>query len=473
MDSFQAGEKQRAIVEGLQKDHPEWFVRTANWPEAEVFQKIGIYNMPEGRARGYIRLYPQDFIVEEELKDGSVVRITDIDDTPPSSGEGFLTAHLIKVGLPTGLAIERLAHALGTEVTKIGYAGLKDASAVTAQVVSLPKIPDLMNINWPALPLGGVRLTRFHYQIDRLWPGSLSGNRFTITVRTDSQVDEGDIRRRLQILADDGLLNYYQAQRFEESRIIAHELGKLLLQGNHEEALKKFLFETNPYDIPYVTVLRQEAEALYPNFSAMMTVWEKFPHTFHRERRLTSALLADPGNFVGALTGSRDQTQMWVYAYASYLFNEYVSRASLDGELTPTIPLLLSTSPRARLVYGAYLKRDGITDLVRALRPFKFIRFADREQETLVYPRVWDFKVVGKNIVIHFSLPKGAYATTFLANLFVLQQYSPIPDWVARDEFDPKAQFGNESIVPLKEYFGQNWRNRLDELDPSAPSTTV
>ena len=77
---------------------------------------------------GTIKRSEEDFIVEE---------------LPlyPPSGEGTHTYFCIeKHGLTTFAAIDRVARALGERSRDIGYAGLKDARAVTRQVLSLEHV---------------------------------------------------------------------------------------------------------------------------------------------------------------------------------------------------------------------------------------------------------------------------------------------------------------------------------------------
>jgi len=175
-------------------------------------------------------------------------------------------------------------------------------------------------------------------------------------------------------------------------------------------------------------------------------------------------LAQNPNDFIGTLNNSRDQTQLWIYAYSSWLFNRLITDKSMEGELRERMPQLLHSDPAERAIYEPYLRADGVEDFVAALRPFKYIHFAERYQETIIYPEVIDYKILPKKVVINFFLPKGAYATTFLAHLFVLHQYRPIPSWVDKEEIDPKAILGQGNIQEIKNIFRSYWQNKKEEI---------
>src|SRR3954453_23578385 len=97
------------------------------------------------------------------------------------SGEGeHVYCEIQKVGIPTFEAINRIADALHVSSRDIGYAGLKDAKAITRQVLSILgtteqavmdlRIPDII-VQWAARHGNKLRL------------GHLAGNRFAIKIR--------------------------------------------------------------------------------------------------------------------------------------------------------------------------------------------------------------------------------------------------------------------------------------------------
>src|SRR5262247_2707914 len=89
----------------------------------------GYVTPDEPPVRGEIKANPEDFVVEE-------VPIYS------PSGVGTHTIFLLeKRGIATFEAIRRIARALGRRDEDFGYAGLKDARAVTRQLVSIEHEP--------------------------------------------------------------------------------------------------------------------------------------------------------------------------------------------------------------------------------------------------------------------------------------------------------------------------------------------
>jgi len=467
MNSQEAFIKQKEILDYYRANQPALLLTPQKRSEQETFTEIGIYNMPVNRPVGYLRLFPQDFIVEEKTQNNKYIRINEFLDQQNISGSPdeknrTLYANLIKIGIPTNIALEKTAAVIGFPASKMGYAGLKDADAITAQLIALPNlnipIEEIINKKIP-----NVFLTNFYYGQGTLNPGDLQENIFTITVRTKEVLEEAKLREQLETLKTKGFLNYYQSQRFGGLRLMSHQLGKLILRQEYQKAITEFLFRTSEYDIPLVVNLRQEAERAYPNWSAVSKVYEKLPYTFFNELRALEYLIKEPTNYIGALFHINDQTQLWIYAYVSLLFNKYISYLeSIDFKTDRQFPLLLSDKSEDREIYAQVLKEDGIINLQESLRPFKFIQLKRRLVAGRSFPKEIEFKIFGKCLVITFALGKGAYATTFLANLFELFLGLPIPKWVELNEIDPKEILGLGNIKKVKEIFKDEFYSKQE-----------
>src|SRR3954464_7679749 len=74
---------------------------------------------------GSIKQRPEDFFVQE------------IPLYEPSGEGEHVYCEIQKVGIPTFEAVNRIAHTLGISVRDVGYAGLKDARAISRQVLSI------------------------------------------------------------------------------------------------------------------------------------------------------------------------------------------------------------------------------------------------------------------------------------------------------------------------------------------------
>lgn len=462
MNNSEALKKQNEIIARYKEVSPQMLLREQKRSEKEIAAAIGMLNLPANREEGFLRYAPQDFIVEEIEKNGDFVAVNDLQPTILEKKEekhNTLFAHLIKIGLPTETALGRISQELKLPQNKIGFAGLKDAEAITAQLIAFPNtllLPeDLQKLNSSQMFFTG-----FYFDKGTLTPGDLDKNIFTITIRSKNPINEKDVIEKLKNIKENGVLNYFHYQRFGGLRLIFHILGKLILLGKYEEAVKKFLCESNDYDIPLVTKIRTKAAENYGSWSKMEEIFQELPYTFFVELKFLSFLKDNPQDFIGVLNIVSDQTKLWVYAYASYLFNLLISEESQKEEgMDFEIPALLSDDMLDLKYYRKYLDNDGIKDF-SALKQFPFIVLKRRMIETYIFPEIKDYKIIGKNFIICFGLRSGAYATTFLSNLFELTQGSPVPEWVDKTDFDPKEILGTGNLKELRKQFKENWKNK-------------
>src|SRR3954470_4821000 len=123
---------------------------------------------------GVIKQRPEDFFVQElPLYE--------------PSGEGeHVYAEVQKVGLTTFELINRLSRALNVSPKGIGYAGMKDAQAVTVQTVSIfGTTPEAVM----ALQIPGVTVRWAIRHVNKLRLGHLKGNRFAVRMRNVNATD--------------------------------------------------------------------------------------------------------------------------------------------------------------------------------------------------------------------------------------------------------------------------------------------
>jgi len=148
---------------------------------------------------GRLKTEPEDFQVEEIP-------------TFPPDGEGqHLYLWIEKIGLPTDALVRHLAATLGLDAADIGFAGMKDAQAVTRQFIS---VPASCEGRLAAAQSDAVQILEHHRSTTKLRRGELRGNRFDILVR-DSVSDA--LHRAEPIVAalrERGMPNYFGKQRF-------------------------------------------------------------------------------------------------------------------------------------------------------------------------------------------------------------------------------------------------------------------
>ncbi len=138
---------------------------------------------------GTIKNRPEDFFVQEQpLYE------------PCGEGE-HVYCEIQKVGLTTFDAVYRIADALRVSSHNIGFAGMKDARAVSRQVLSIQGTtePEVMKL---AVPNITVQWAARHTNKLRL--GHLSGNRFAIKIRGVNPTDVVRIGAPLELLRQRG-----------------------------------------------------------------------------------------------------------------------------------------------------------------------------------------------------------------------------------------------------------------------------
>src|SRR5215217_6573673 len=128
------------------------------------------------------------------------------------SGEGeHVYCEIEKVGLTTFDAINRIAAAVGVSSRDVGYAGLKDARAVTRQILSVWGTTEeaMMKLQLPGIT---VRWAARHGNKLRL--GHLAANRFAVKIRDVNPTDVVKLTAPIETIRRRGLPNYFGEQRF-------------------------------------------------------------------------------------------------------------------------------------------------------------------------------------------------------------------------------------------------------------------
>jgi tRNA pseudouridine13 synthase len=116
-----------------------------------------------------------------------------------------------KENLNTADAAQRLARFAGLRERDISYSGLKDKVAVARQWFCLHLLN--RNVDWQRWDDPALRVLRVERHSKKLRRGTHRSNRFVIVLR-DVEGDVAELRRRVELLARNGVPNYYGEQRF-------------------------------------------------------------------------------------------------------------------------------------------------------------------------------------------------------------------------------------------------------------------
>ncbi len=381
----------------------------------------------ESFPQGVVKFLPQDFIVEEILSDGSQCTIGQETDTllPFAADGDTVYATLVKCNISTFEAVRQLAAQLGCSVDQIQYAGIKDQRAITAQRVSFRKVP-LEAVQ--AITSSDFFLKDIVRGKGVLQPGQLTGNRFTILVRTSAAIHEpatvACMAKQLTKVATEGFYNFFYLQRFSSPRYINFKWGRDILLGNYEAVVRSILLEQTPTEVAFFGKVRTALESRWGDWDAMLTYLdEQVPSdVMQTERAALAYLVQHPGDFLGVLTLDTRQTQLWVYAFGSKIFNQQLSFLARKGAVPRELPTILSPDRTDTALYRYLFEAEGVWPPTwPSLRAFPHIQRRRQTVPTTIPVEIHSIDVVEAGIVLQFTLQKGGYATTFLSHLFNLR----------------------------------------------------
>jgi len=267
---------------------------------------------------------------------------------------------LKKTDYSTLKAIGVISRRLKIRPKFINFAGTKDKVACTEQYISVSLGPR------KDYDFGDIQLTFLGRGDERLNLGNLKGNHFEITVR--------DINKRPE--PKERVLNLFDDQRFG-IKGNNHIIGKHIIKKEFKEAA-----ETIPLDVK--------------------------------------------GNdYVGALrTLPKKILLIYVHAFQSYLWNE-VAR-DIDSEEIPILGINTELEGEIGKAYERLMEREGITQRDFVIKQMPELssegdvrkRFVDVEDMHIGDLEDDELNVKKKKCLITFTLPKGAYATNVIKNLF-------------------------------------------------------
>lgn len=379
---------------------------------------------------GTLKSTPEDFIVEE------------IPLYHPAGKGQHVFATIEKRGISTYAAARQIAQALRVSPKEIGTAGLKDAHAVTRQVISIDLTSPEAVL---ALELPHIKILSAERHHNKLKTGHLAGNRFVIRVRNVEPTVLPLAEKIMTRLTATGVPNFFGEQRFG-NRGNTDSLGEALVRNDAARFVAEFLGQPHPKEPRHV----QHARQLIDDgcWDEALAVW---PHELIDERRAVAAIVQSGGKLEAAMRSVNVKLKsLFVSAFQSKLFNillvERLDRlgtlaegdvAYIHGkgasflvedtaveqpradqfEISPSGPLygpkalLAEHTPghRERALLAEHnLTVDSFTvaglKIRGARRPYRF---------QLKQPNIW----WDDGLMISFELQPGAYATTVLAEI--------------------------------------------------------
>ncbi|MDM8529209.1 tRNA pseudouridine(13) synthase TruD [Anaerolineales bacterium HSG24] len=380
---------------------------------------------------GQIKTNPIDFLVEE------------IPLYHPSGEGQHVHVTIEKRGMSTYEAIKKIASALEMPRQKIGYAGLKDAHAITRQTLSIDGAnPDAV----AKIEIPNLNILQVDRHGNKLRIGHLKGNRFMIRVRQVAHSSLIQVNEIIQQLSTKGVPNFFGKQRFG-LRGNTHRLGEQLIRQNEVEFCREYLGRPQTIENLDIQKARQLVDA--EKWAEALSHWPR--RKLSDERKLLRSIVQANGNITGIFRYvSKKMKLFFISAFQSHLYNQLLTQRldSLDRievgdiayihhkgasfvvddviteqkriasfEISPSGPmygtktLLAEGLPGVReqailTKYGLSLDDFSLPRLrIRGnRRPYRF---------KLTDPKVW----WDEGVMVSFELPPGAYATTVMAEV--------------------------------------------------------
>lgn len=383
-----------------------------------------------------LKVVPEDFLVEEQIR------------FPP--GGGPYTLYRIRKREVTTLEVQaRLARMLRLPLSAVAFPALKDRDAVAVQYATVrgPGPDHLSGPGFTAERMG--RIPR------PLTPSDLVGNRFVVTVRDLSLSEADRLGGRLTVAAEEGIPNYFDAQRFGSRTESGDFPGRRILRRDAEGALRAVLADPLVGDPADVRAFKREAATRWGHWQTLL---EMAPRPSNLRSVLTF-LCDHPTDFRRALNLVTPRVlSLYLVAYQSFLWNciaaGYLQAqlgapfgfVEVSGETLPLFPTLFSRLPadwaiplpHHRAVYGDPVLAKVVEDVLQAeelalsdLKPRILRRaYLPRGERSLILrpadasasPPAPDERFPGRQkVTLTFTLPPGSYATLVVRSLLAAE----------------------------------------------------
>ncbi|MGC8562054.1 MAG: tRNA pseudouridine(13) synthase TruD [Thermoplasmata archaeon] len=267
------------------------------------FSEIGVsgYYFELPPSGGKLREKSEDFYVEEQFEN-----------LDKKEDGNVLVLKLKAKNWEHNRLIRFVARSNHVSPNRIYFAGTKDRRSVKIQYLSIP------GVKYREFSLNDVEILEHFYLDSPLAVGTHSRNHFVIKV---SNSDENIFASNCRVVQERGVVpNFYGPQRFGSLRPVTHLVGREIVKGNYQEAVR--IFVGYPGQDRFANVRKEYYDNPDPEEGL-----KNFPESLDLEREVMQYLLTHPNDYSGAikiLPGNL--VSMFVHAYQGYMFNRILSR---------------------------------------------------------------------------------------------------------------------------------------------------
>jgi tRNA pseudouridine13 synthase len=339
---------------------------------------LGYYATSTPGTLGRLKQSPEDF------------RVTEISAYPRPDPDGAFTVLRVESrNWEQHELVDRLQGAIGPSAGRITWAGTKDRRAVTEQLLSYRGPPEASG----SIEIRGIRILETYRARTGVVLGHHYGNSFRLRVTEipdELSLLTAKVTATLgELRASGGFPNFFGPQRFGEVRPVTHRVGRELVRGDVAAAVETYLAWPAGGETPE----GHAARLSYASHHDPVQALREFPASYSFERRLLDHLARGhpPARAFGAL--SRQLRTLFIHAYQSYLFNQFLTLRHADG-----IPL-------SRPVPGDVLLRVGRDGTVPTVDPVPVS--PDNLPEAEAWVRSGNARVAGPLVGYATASPPG------------------------------------------------------------------
>ena len=267
---------------------------------------ISVYTTKFPGIGGKIRINPENFEVSELISKRATNSISD--------ESGYAVYKLKKKKIDTNHALSGVFRKTGVRLKSLG---LKDASAVTEQYVGSPHkgkpIEDFSTEKYS--------LTKIGFTKKPLSKKDMIGNNFKIQI---SDCSDG----LSSFNEHNHVLNFYGYQRFGSKRPVTHLIGKAILHRDFDMAVDLILSFTSSYDSAENSEIREKLS----DKTNYKKYYDQVPSQMDIEKIVLKEMIDHDDSIRAIRAIPLSLRRFYIQAYQSFIFNQSLSSAFLDGE---------------------------------------------------------------------------------------------------------------------------------------------